>query len=82
MLKGKHLYRSSFVINIDHCDETFWCSFFANDDDDAITKLASEVKLRIGFVTNNIRKITLNKDNIEIRKFVNLEELEQESTKA
>lgn len=82
MIKTKHLYRSNFKINIDNYYKTIYCNFFAYDDENAISQLIIRIQERIGFITKNIRDIILTKDNIEIRRFTNLEELEQENTKA
>ena len=82
MVKTKQLYLSNFKINIDNCYKTIYCNFFAYDDENAISQLAIRVQERIGFITKNIRDIILTKNNIEIRKFINLEELQQEATKA
>ena len=86
MINNKQLYCSSFKINIDHFDKTIYCQFFAYDDENAISQLATRIQERIGFITTNIKNIILTKSNteikIEIRKFTNLEELEQEATKA
>jgi len=85
-MKTKQLYRSSFKINIDHFDKTIYCNFFAYDDEDAISQLSIRIKERIGFITDNIKDIVLTKNNtkikVEVRRFTNLEELEQENTKA
>ena len=69
----KQLYRSSFKIRIDDYDKTIYCSLFAYDDENAIDQLPIRILERIGFITKN---------NIEIRRFINLEELKQEITKA
>ena len=82
MINGKQLYRSSFRIRIDDYDKTIYCSFFAYNDEDAISQLAIRIQERIGFITTNIKDIILTKNNIEIRKFTNLKELKQEATKA
>lgn len=82
MINNKQLYRSSFKINVDYFDKTIYCQFFAYDDEDAISQLAIRVQERIGFITKNIRDIILIKNNVEIRRFTNLEELKQEATKA
>ncbi|MBP3201317.1 MAG: hypothetical protein J6M39_06690 [Lachnospiraceae bacterium] len=82
MIKNKQLYRSSFKINIDHFDRIIYCQFFAYNDEDAISQLVIRVQERIGFITTNIKSIILTKNNNEIRKFINLEELQQENTKA
>lgn len=82
MIKTKQLYRSIFMINIDNCYKYICCQFFAYDDENAISQLEIRVQERIGFITKNIRDIILTKDNVEIRRFTNLEELEQENTKA
>lgn len=82
MTNKKQLYRSTFKINIDHFYKTIYCQFFAYNDEDAIYQLSIRVPERIGFITNNIKDIVLTKNNIEIRRFINLEELQQESTKA
>jgi hypothetical protein len=82
MIKTKQLYYSDFKINIDHFDKTIYLSFFAYDDEDAISKLITKIQERIGFITTNIRNIVLYNKKTEIRKFTNLEELKQENTKA
>lgn len=76
------LYYCDFTINIDHFDKTIYLSFFAYDDEDAISKLIIKIQERIGFITENIRNIILYKSKTEIRRFTNLEELKQEATKA
>lgn len=82
MINNKQLYRSSFEINIDNYYKTIYCNFLAYDDENAISQLVIRVQERIGFITTNIRNIILTKNNIEIRRFTNLEELEQENIKA
>lgn len=82
MTNKKQLYRSSFKINIDHFDKTIYCQFFAYNDEDAMSQLSVRVKEKIGFITDNIKDIILTKNNVEIRRFTNLEELNQENTKA
>lgn len=82
MLKPRQLYHSNFKIKIDNHYKTIYCNFFAYDDENAISQLAIRIQERIGFITKNIIKIILTKNNIEIRKFINLKELIQESTKA
>jgi len=82
MINNKQLYHSSFKINIDNFDKTIYCNFFAYDDENAIEQLPIRIKERIGFITDNIKNIILIKNNIEIRRFTNLEELNQENTKA
>lgn len=81
MIKTKQLYYSDFTINIDHFNKTIYISFFAYDDEDAISKLITKIQERIGFITTNIRNIVLYNKKTEIRKFTNLEELKQENTK-
>lgn len=81
MVNNKQLYRSSFKIN-NYFDKTIYCQFFAYDDEDAISQLAIRIQERIGFITKNIRDIVLTKNNVEIRRFTNIEELKQEATKA
>ncbi len=71
----KLFYTSYFVINIDYCDKTIQCNFFAYNDEDAINQLKIRIGERIGFITNNIKNIILTKNNIEIKKFTNLKEL-------
>lgn len=82
MIKTKQLYYSDFKINIDDFDKTIYLSFFAHDDEDAISKLITKIQERIGFITENIRNIILYNKKTEIRRFTNLEELKQEATKA
>ncbi len=82
MTNKRQLYHSNFKINIDNCYKTIYCNFFACDDENAISQLAIRVQERIGFITKDIRNIILTKDSIEIRRFTNLEELQQEATKA
>lgn len=82
MIKRKQLYYSDFKINIDHFDKTIYISFFAHDNEDAISKLITKIQERIGFITKNIRNIVLYDKKAEIRRFTNLEELKQEATKA
>lgn len=82
MKNNKQLYRSSFKIRIDDSDKTIYCSLFAYDDENAIEQLPIRILERIDFITKNIKNIILTKNNIEIRRFTNLEELKQEATKA
>lgn len=82
MKKGDKWYQFSFIININHYDERIYGNLFAQNDEEALTKLPNKIQERIGSITIIIKEIYLERKNETIRYFYNWEEMIQELTKS